>query len=272
MRSLWSGSITLSFLNMPVKLGSTTAKDELGLHLVDKRDGARIKFARTNAATGEEVEWGDIAKGYDSPDGGLVVLDKQDFEQAYGEKNRVAEILMFTEPSNIPPLAVKSASWVQPAVGGEKAYALLAQAIQETGKVAVLSFAMRDRQRVGVLRAHDGYLSLEQLEWASDMIKPDFAAPVNTASTEETSLAHKLIDSLTMKYDHAGSVDKSTEAVQQVIQGKIERGEVMARPASDSVVQGAPPQDLMASLQAAVEAQKKDPAPKAKVRTARKAS
>lgn len=255
MRSIWSGAISLSLLNVPVKLGSTTQDNHLGLRMVRKSDGSRVKFTRVSEADGKEVPWDEIAKGYDAPDGSLVILEKSDFTEAYGEKNRVASLLMFTDAANVPAVAAKSAYWVQPDKGGEKTYALLAHTLRASGKVAILTFAMRERESVAVLRAHDGYLSLEALEWDADLIRPDFAAPANTATKGEQELALNLVETMTGQYDHTTQTDRSTEAVMAVIQGKIERGEVRApAPRPDDATTG--PQDLMATLQAAVEAQK----------------
>ncbi len=273
MRSIWSGDISVSLLNMPVKLGSTTQDNELGLRMVRKSDGSQIKFKRVAEADGQEVEWNDTAKGYDAPDGSLVILDKADFDEAYGPKNRVASLLMFTDASNVPPLASKTSYWVQPGKGGEKIYALLAQALQRSGKVAILTLAVRQREAVAVLRPQDGYLSLEPLNWDADILRPDFAAPPQTATGDEVDMALRLIDQLTEKYDHAAQADTSTEKLTAVIQAKIERGDIVAPPARP---EGTGPQaavDLMSALAAAVEtSQKAAPAPAPRTRkTAAKA-
>jgi DNA end-binding protein Ku len=258
MRSIWSGAIqVIAGLSMPVKLGSTVKDNSLELHWVRKTDGARVKFTRVTEDDGKEINWNDMSKGYAAPDGSTVLMDRADFERVYGPKSRVATVLMFTEESNIPPMAVKKTYWVQPDIGGEKTYALLAQILNETGKVAVVTFAIRDREAVAVLRPHDGYLALEALEWDSDMIRPDFAAPADTASDAEHSLAAKLIATMDGKYDHSQHTDHSREAVMEVIQAKIETGQVIA---AKDAPEGAPPRgmpaDLTAVLKAAVEAKK----------------
>ena len=255
MRSIWTGTLTILPLNIPVKLGSAVKKNELGLHMVRKTDGSRIRFTRVAEADDKEVGWDDIAKAHNAPEG-LVVLDKKDFEKAYGAKNRVATVLMFTDASNIPPMAVKSSYWIQPDVGGDKTYALLAGALSKTGKVAVIQFAMRERVSVAVLRAYDGYLAIESLEWAADLLTPDFAAPVDTASDTEHELTLTLIERLSDKYDHAAQKDVSSEAVAAVIQDKIAKGQYIAPPARPEST-GTAQQDLTAQLKAAVEAQKK---------------
>lgn len=255
-RSIWTGAISLSIINLPVKLGSATKDNSLGLRMVRKTDGSPLKSKRVAVADGQEVEWNDIAKAYDAPDGSLVILGKPDFQRAYGEKNRVATITAFTDAGNIPPMAVKSAYWVQPATGGEKTYALLAGVLQQTGKVAVLGFAMRDREAVAVLRPHDGYLSIETLEWDADMLRPDFSAPPNTATEQEQAIALNLIETMTVKYDHSANADQSAEAVHAIIQEKIEAGDVIAPPQPADGINHGIPQDLAAVLQAAVDAQK----------------
>lgn len=265
MRSLWTGAVSLSLLNVPVKLGSSSKDNSLGLHMVRKSDGSPIKFKRVAEADGAEVSWGDIAKGYDSPDGSLVILDKDDFDRAYGDKNRTAQVLMFADAADIPPMAVKASYWMQPEKGGEKTYALLASALQSTGKVAVLTFAMRERESVAVMRAHDGYLALETLEWESDLVKPDFAAPPQTATEAEQDLALKLIGQMSGTYDHSAQTDKSTEAVMAVIQAKIETGQTV-KPVRGEKAEAAAPVDLMAALTAAVSEKKENPVPAPRVR------
>jgi DNA end-binding protein Ku len=272
MRSIWSGAIqVIAGLSMPVKLGSTVKDNSLELHWVRKTDGSRVKFTRVTEDDGKEIGWNDMSKGYTAPDGSTVLMDRADFERVYGPKSRVATVLMFTEASNVPALAVKKSYWVQPDTGGDKTYALLAQILAETGKVAIVTFAMRDREAVAVLRPHEGYLVLEALEWDSDMIRPDFAAPADTATSAEHSLAAKLIATMGGKYDHSQQIDHSREAVMEVIQAKIETGQVIK---PKDAPEGAPvhrgmPADLTAVLKAAVEAKKAENAPDTRKRTPR---
>jgi DNA end-binding protein Ku len=256
MRSNWTGAFRLGPLNIPVKLGSTVRDNQLGLHMVRKADGSRIRFTRVAEADGAEVDWEDTAKGWDAPDGSLVVLDNRDFEKAFGSKNRIGEILMFTDEANVPPLAAKTAYWVQPGTGGDRSYALLAGELQRTGKVGIITFAMRQRMAVGVLRPRDGYLSLEPLEWDADLVRPDFPAPAQTATRQEQDLTRALVEQATGKYDHSAQEDPSRTALAEVIQAKIEQGDVIAGPPRPDSA-GAP-QDLEAVLKAAVEAQKKN--------------
>lgn len=261
MRSLWSGAITLSLLNVPVKLGSATKDNALGLKMVRKSDGSQIRFTRVAEADNKEVAWSDIGKGYTAPDGSLVILDNADFEQAYGPKNRVAEILMATDAVHVPPLAIKTSYYVEPGKGAEKTYALLAHALQASGKVLVLTFALRQREALAVLRPLNGYLVLQSLEWYADVLKPDFEAPPQTATDAEQELALKLIEQVTGDFNHASYTDTSTEALAAVIRGKIEKGQTVAPAAPTSTDRPtAQYQDLMSTLSAAIDA-KKSPVP-----------
>jgi DNA end-binding protein Ku len=263
VKSVWTGAITLSLLNCPVKLAGAAKDNQLDLHMVRKSDGSRVKYQYVSERDGKEVAWHESAKGWDAPDGSLVILDKSDFEKAFGEKNRAAKLTMFTDAANIPPLAAKSAYWVQPdGPIGEKIYALIAHALQASGKVGIVTFAMRQRVAVAVLRAHDGYLSLEPMEWYADMLWPDFAAPPNTATEAEEDLARDLIESMTRKYDHAAQADPSREALEKVIAEKIESGRVIAAPPRPD--NAGAPADLASALQAAVESAKSAAAPKPK--------
>jgi DNA end-binding protein Ku len=270
LRSIWTGAIQLGPLILPVKLGSAVKDNKLGLHMVRESDGSRINFKNIAENDGAEVPYDKSAKGYDTPDGSLVVLGRKDFEEAFGPKNRTATVLMFTDASNVPPMATKTSYWVQPGIGGERSYALLAQVLRESGKVGVITFAMRQRMAAAVLRPHEGYLALEALEWDADLIKPDFTVPAQTGTETELNLTRQLVEAATSKYDHTAQHDPSREALAAVIQGKIERGEVIAAPPRpDNVGQ---PQDLTAMLTAAVEAQKPKPEPAAPKQRARRKS
>jgi DNA end-binding protein Ku len=236
-----------------MKLGSSV-KANKGLRQVRVKDGAKIEYLRHAQGETEEVPWDQIGKGYDAPDGSLVVMTDDEQKAVYGEKNRVAKVLMFTDASHVPPMAAKTCYWVQPDTGGEKVYALLASSLQATGKVAVIEFAMRQKMEIAVLRPLDGFLALESLEWDADLIRPDFNAPADVATEQEHELARNLIQDMSGKYDHSEQRDVSREAMMAAIQAKLDTGQVL-RPAS---VQGSGPAplDLTAQLQAAVEAQK----------------
>ena len=259
MRSIWSGSISLSFLNVPVSLGSTTHDSGPELHQVRRQDGSRIRYRRyaeADGPDGPEVPYIDVVRGYVAPDGPLVTLTPGEMRQKH---DKTVSIVTFTSADGIPPLASRPAYWVEPdrkQPNAAKAYALLADSLQASGKVAIVKFAMRDSVAVAVLRPVDGYLAVEPLEFAANLVKPDFAAPENTATEAERKLMLQVIDSMSGEYDHAAQADQSAETTMALIQSKIERGDVRETPLSPARADAGAPQDFTAVLQAAVEAQK----------------
>jgi DNA end-binding protein Ku len=260
-------------LVLPVRLSTVVSDESTELHQVRKSDGSRISYRRFAAADGEEVPYSQIAKGYELPDGRTVVLTDEDFEKAYGGKNRNAKILQFVAEDALPRTAAGTSYYVQPGAGGEKAYALLARTMADTGTAAVVSVALRQRETLALLYTNgDGYLILERLNWAADVKKPDFAAPDATLPGTELDLAEKLVTQMSGPFDWGAARDESAERLEKVVQEKIETGQVAGTPASRPEGSPTPAQDLMAVLQASVAESKKNTAPARKPRMARKAA
>jgi DNA end-binding protein Ku len=254
-RSVWNGSLTVSLLNLPIKLGGASDSDKIELHQVRESDGSRIKMKRTSAADGEEVAYADVRKAYIADDGTPVVITPEDFEEAYGEVSKNAEIVTVTDEVNVPVIAREKPYFVMPDKGGEKVYALLAAALKHAGKVAVVSFAMRERKRLAVLSAtDDGYLMLQQLTWAQDIRRPDFPAPAAMYTPEELEMAAGLLATMTGDYDHEAQRDDSQEKLRAIVERKLNGGN---KPAPKPVVRGDEAvTDLMTTLRTAVEHQK----------------
>jgi DNA end-binding protein Ku len=238
-------------LSIPVKLGSAVSEngDGLDLHQYSAIDGGRIRIKRVSEKSGKEVQWADIRSGYQAPDGTVVTLSDDDFEQAYGKVSREAQILMFASAGDIPDAAKAKPFIVQPAKGGERAYALLAAVLRKTGRVAVLRVGIRQRKRLAVISERDGYLILEQLTWAADLVKPDFEAPSYEFSAAEMRMATKLVDGLTEKYDHSAHEDDSAAKLGELITARLAG---TAKPKAESSA----PADLMSVLSASVQAAK----------------
>jgi DNA end-binding protein Ku len=257
MKSIWSGGISLSFLNVPVALGSRTQDAGPELHQARRQDGSRIKFKRVSESDfdGPEVPYRDVVKSYAAPDGSLVLLEPEELKRAH---EKTIGVITFTDASDVPPLAAKTAYWAQPGKepGAGKAYALLAHSLQASGKVAIVKFAMRENMTVAVLRSVDGYLAVEPLEFDSNLVTPDFAAPENTATEADQGLMLQMIESMSGKYDHAAQPDVNAEAIMAVVQRKLENGEVREAPLPPVRADAGAPADLTAMLRASVDAQK----------------
>lgn len=237
--SVWNGSLSISLLNVPIKLVPGQASGEIELHQYRESDASRVKFKRyaeADGPNGPEVPWADISKGYEAGDGSVVLLDDEDIKAAYGETDKVGDIMMFTHIERVPRMASAKSYLIKPNIGGERTYSLLVAAMKQSGKVAVLRYAMRERFNLAMLYVKDNYLVLEQLLWTDDVRKPDFAVPENSWSDQDIKQAVELIDSMTDDFDYDAYHDDARARLGAVVQAKIEGGKATApkRPAVDS--------------------------------------
>jgi len=201
MRSIWTGAIGFGLVNIPIKLYSATESAKLDLDMLDKKDHAKIKYNRVNADTGKEVAWGDIVKGY-KYDEDYVILTDDDFEKASPEKSKTIAIEEFAEEAMIDPSFYDTPYYVEPAKGGDRAYALLVEALKDTGKVAVGRFVMRSRENLCVLRPQDNMLVLMKLRFAEeirDTKELNLPSSKTAIKPAELKMAEALIEQLTPK-------------------------------------------------------------------------
>lgn len=254
MRAMWSGSFGISLLTIPVKLGAAVSDGDLKLHQHRRSDGSRIKYLRVAEADGAEVPYSEIVKGAETADGSVVLLEDKDLEQAFGEKSRNAKILMFTDPANIPRIAAGKAYVVQPDIGGEKTYALLAGALARTNKVAVVQIALRQRERLGLIYADEGYLYMESLEWVDDVRKPDFEAPDTEVTDAEAAMADQLVEQMSSNFDFSAYHDESKLRLAELVAAKAEVGQVFSGPTTGTNSMHIP--DVTAALSASISAMK----------------
>jgi DNA end-binding protein Ku len=269
MRHMWTGTLGWNMVVIPVSLGTAVSEEKLPLHRVRRTDGSRIRQQNVAEADGQPVAWEDITTGYDTGSGQVVVLEKEDFDLAYGEKNRAAKILAFIPSGSAPRTAHETSYYVEPGKSGEKAYALLAEAMTRTGREAVVSIAVRQREALGLLYPQDGYLVLERLQWAADVKKPDFTVTAEVAE-KEVDLAENLVTQMSEpSFNWAAHTDTSMEKLSAVIQGKLETGQVLGTPSAPAPGTVTPPQDIMAALAASVEQARAERAPARKPRAPR---
>lgn len=266
MRSIWKGVLSAGLVNIPVRLGNALADVELELHRYRTSDGSRMRMMRVAEADGKPLDWDQTSSGFEAPDGSLVLLGDEDFEAAYGEKNRVIRVMQFAEAYEIPRAAAGNLYYIQPDTGGAEAYAVLAAALALRDKVAVVQFALRDRIALGAIRAEDGYLVLERMRWAAELKSPDFAAPqIPQDSLALARAADDLLVSMSREFRWEDYTDTSKEALMQVIQDKLAKTP-KPRPAAEPAPVSSGVDDLMATLQASVEAARKarEPQPPAR--------
>ncbi|MDX6216252.1 MAG: end-binding protein Ku [Frankiales bacterium] len=257
MRSIWKGAISFGLVTIPVKLYSATEQKDVTFHQVRRSDGSRIKYKRVAASDGEEVAYGDIAKGFELPSGETVVLTDDDFKDLPLSTNKAIDVLTFVPLEEVDPIYFEKSYYLEPEKTGTKPYVLLREALEESGKVAIVKVALRSRESLATLRVRDGVFVLETMLWPDEVRAPDFAFLDEDVDVrpQELAMAGSLIETLSGEFDPSQYSDSYRDALQSVIDAKVEGREVVqpeeAQPSTGTVV------DLMAALRASVEAAKK---------------
>ncbi|WP_433467559.1 Ku protein [Spirillospora sp. CA-128828] len=256
MRSIWKGAISFGLVTIPVKLYSATEQRDVAFHQVHREDGGRIKYKRVCTVDGEEVPYSDIAKGYELPSGEMVVLTDEDFADLPLSSSRRIDVLQFVEREEVDPIYFAKSYYLEPDQQGAKPYVLLRDALESSGQVAIVKVALRQRESLATLRVREGVFVLETMLWPDEVRAPDFPFLDEDIEVrkQELSMATSLIESMEGEFDPAEHKDAYREALQSVIDAKIE-GKEVARPAEEAEEE--PAADLLSALRASVEAAKK---------------
>jgi DNA end-binding protein Ku len=256
MRSIWKGSISFGLVSIPVKLYSATEEKDVAFHQVHRADGGRIKYKRTCSIDGEEVAYGDIAKGFELPDGDVVVLTDDDLAELPLTSSREIDVLSFVPLDQVDPIYFAKSYFLEPEAKATKAYVLLRDALEESGRVAIVKVALRRREALATLRVREGVVTLETMLWPDEIRAADFDFLGETVEVrpQELAMAHSLIESLTGDFDPSQFTDQYRAALDSVIQAKVEGRDVV--PAPDNADAGTPGKvvDLVAALQASIDA------------------
>ncbi|MFC0037584.1 Ku protein [Actinomadura rayongensis] len=261
MRSIWKGAISFGLVTIPVKLYSATEQRDVSFHQVHRTDGGRIRYKRVCTLDGEEVSYGDIAKGFELPGGEMVVLTDEDFAELPLSTSRRIDVLQFVEAAEVDPIYFAKSYYLEPDQQGAKPYVLLRDALAGSGQVAIVKVALRQRESLATLRVRDNVFVLETMLWPDEVRAPSF--PFMNEEIEvrkqELTMASSLIESMQGDFDPSEYKDAYREALQAVIDAKVEGREV-TRPAAPE--EEAPAADLLGALRASVEAAKKSRAEK----------
>jgi DNA end-binding protein Ku len=225
MRPLWTGAIGFGLVNIPVKLFSATRASELDLDMLDKKDHSNIKFMRVNEKTGREVNWQNIVKGY-KVNNKYVVLDDKDFETANAVKTKVIDISDFVSEAEIDSVYYEMPYYLEPDKQGVRAYALLREALQKTGKVGIASFVMRNKESLAVLRVSGEVIILNKIRFYEE-IRPlkELTLPAkSTVKPAELKMAVSLINQLSGKFNIGKYKDTYSAQLLKLIKQKAKGG------------------------------------------------
>lgn len=256
MRAIWKGAVSFGLVNVPVRLYSATENKDVSFRQVHAADGGRIKYQRVCSLDGELVSYADIAKGYETEDGEMVVLTDTDFADLPATSSREISVTRFVPSDQIDPMLLEKCYYLEPDKTAEKAYALLREALLEADRMALVTVSLRQRMSLAVLRVRDGVIVLQTMMWPDEVRTPDFAIDrAEAARPEEVATAKMLVDSLAGDFDPDEYEDDYRTAVTALVEAKITGGELVRPPTatrtSGEVV------DLLAALQRSVDAARK---------------
>ena len=279
-RGLWKGAISFGLVNVPVELHSVEKRSsELDLTMLDKRDLAPVGYKRYNKSTGEDVPWAEIVKGYEYDDDKYVVLSDEDFRRANIEASRTVDIQAFVDLKEIAPLFFETPYYLAPGKRGEKAYALLRDAMKKSGKAGIATVVIRTRQYLAAVIPQDELLLMDTLRYADELKAPEALGVPNGAlhhkvSPKEIDMALRLIDDMSEKWQPEKFKDTYRDDLLARIREKVKQGETeeITQPEKgDKEPTRADVIDLMALLKKSVEKKQDKPRDKAEKPALRRA-
>lgn len=252
---MWSGNLTFGLVNVPVKLYAATQDNSISFHQVHLADGGRIKYQRQCQTCQQVVSFADIGKGYEDDAGRRVIMSEEDLESLPVEHSRDIEIVEFVPVEQIDPIHFDKAYYLEPAANSAKPYVLLRQALTQTDRMAVVSFAMRQRTRLGVLRVRDDVLVLQAMLWPDEVRVAEFSGIADDdvkVRPQELAMAGSLVESLSADFDPSAFHDTYREALQELLDKKLAGQEVILPGPEEATDAGGQVVDLMAALQESV--------------------
>jgi DNA end-binding protein Ku len=225
-RAIWKGSISFGLVNIPIALYPATRREELKFRLLRKSDLSPVNYKRVAEKDGKEVSWDQIVKGYEYEKGKYVVLKDEDFERVDLEATQTVDIQDFVDQEQIDPMFFYKPYYLEPQKGGDKAYALLRDALKDSGKVGIAKVVIKTRQYLAGVKPEDGALVLELMHFADELADPGkLHVPKKTElGKREMNMAKSLIDSMSSKWNPEKYKDDYREALMEVIEEKVEAG------------------------------------------------
>jgi len=255
MRAIWKGAVSFGLVSVPVKLYSATESKDISFRQVHAQDGGRIKYQRVCSIDGEEVPYSDIAKGYETEDGEMVIIDDSDMEGLPVSSSREIAVEKFVPSEQIDPMLFEKSYYLEPEKTGAKPYALLRQALLDSDRMALVTVALRNRTSLAVLRVRDDVIVLQTMMWPDEVRQPDFGSvDTSDAKPAEVKMANMLVETLAGDFEPDEFEDDYRTAIEEMVRAKIEGGEVKRTPQSTKT--SGEVVDLLAALQKSVNAAK----------------
>ena len=259
MRSMWKGGISFGLVMIPVRLYAATEQKDIAFRQVHRTDGGRIRFRRFCSICDEEVPYEDVVKGYELSTGEMVVLDDDDLADLPLPTTKSIEVLHFAPAEQLDPILFNRSYYVEPEAAGARAYVLLRDALEQSGRIAVAQVALRQRESLATLRSRDGVLVLETLLWPDEIREAAFPFLQQEIEVrpQELTMAASLIDSMTTDFEADAHHDRYREALVEVVDAKVQ-GRELTQPAPLEIAAG-PSTSLADALKASLAAAQQGP-------------
>jgi DNA end-binding protein Ku len=234
-RALWKGSISFGLVNIPIELHTAVRDHRPKFRLLHATDKSPVKFERRCIKDGHPVAWQDLVKGYEYQKGRFVVLAKEDFQAAALEKTRTIDIIDFVEARQIDDRFFETPYYLVPAKSGERAYALLREAIRESGRIGIAKFILRDAQHLAAVEVIENAIVLTIMRFADELIDvKQFELPSSEGMRkQELDMAKALVNNLAAEWDPSKYTDEYRENLLRIIRAKAKGREVAFEPVAE---------------------------------------
>lgn len=224
MRAIWSGEVSFGLVSVPVKLYSATKSHDVSLHQVHDADGGRIRYQRRCEVCDKVVDFKNIDKAYDDGEKS-VVLTKDELSDLPADDSKEIAVEQFVPKDQIDSMVLDKSYYLEPAGKNAKAYVLLRRTLEAADRSAIVTFTLRSKTRLGVLRVRGDVIVLQGLRWADELREPEFEIPNSRLSKKEQEMASSLVDTYSEDFEPERFSDEYQQQLQTLIEEKLESGE-----------------------------------------------
>ena len=228
MRAVWSGAISFGLVNVPVKAYSAVEDHDVSFHQVHATDGGRIRYQRTCEVCGKKVDYEDIDKAYSEGDD-TIIISSEELKELPAAEDKEIEVLQFVPADQVDPIMFERSYFLEPEEKSPKSYLLLRRTLQDTDRVAVVKFSLRNKTRLGALRVRDEVLLLQGMLWADEVREVEFAGTKSRAKIgdKELELSAALVEQYASDFTPEEFEDEYQVELRELIDAKLEAGDTM---------------------------------------------
>ena len=226
MRAIWSGEITFGLVNVPVKLYGATRSHDISFHQVHDDDQGRIRYERRCEVCGREIDYEHIDKAYEDGEK-TVVLSDEELDALPAEENDEIDVVQFVPSDQVDPILLGTSYFLEPVGRSSKAYVLLRRTLEETERTAIVTFTLRTKTRLGVLRVHEDLLALQTLRWPTDLRDVDFGPSRSKVSAKEMEMSAALVEQFSDDFHPEQFTDEYQAELRRLLEAKLDEGDTV---------------------------------------------